>query len=328
LREAFIKEAHGADFRSRRGCAKFADEVASTAVCRLLVGRIPRTKLIEPFDPPLKSRALSSRWSYPVLVSRSHLSLSCFEAFPERSHSRHWKHGSIPVIGLTGVIGSGKSRFAALLGQRGAVVIDADSVGHEVLDQPEITRRVVQRFGPGVLRSEGGVKDWLIDRRALGSIVFADPAARRELEAIVHPEMFRRFEAAIMFESGRGLAPAIILDAAILFEAGWNALCDLVVFLDASLPVRLGRVARDRGWTAEVLRAREVAQWSADAKSERSDIRIRNDAGLEALEQNADRLFALATTPSRGTPPLFDGNGGRLVGHSYQPVPAAPGDAR
>ena len=149
-----------------------------------------------------------------------------------------------------------------------------------------------------------GGADRPINRRALGSIVFTERGARRDLEAIVHPEMRRRFEAIIAHETARGLAPAIVLDAAILFEAGWDSLCDLVVFVDASLPVRLDRVARDRGWTAEVLRAREAAQWPAEAKRERASISIRNDASLEALEQNVDRLLRDRDRRRRGRPAL------------------------
>ena len=92
-----------------------------------------------------------------------------------------------------------------------------------------------------------------------------------------------------------GKAPAVVLDAAILLEAGWDSLCDLVVFVDASQPVRLERVARDRGWTAEVLQAREAAQWPRDRKLGRADIVIHNDSSLEILDQNVDRLFRLVT---------------------------------
>ena len=90
-------------------------------------------------------------------------------------------------------------------------------------------------------------------------------------------------------------APAVVLDAAILLEAGWDNLCDLVVFVDASQPVRLHRVARDRGWTAEVLQSREAAQWPRERKLSRADIVIHNDSSLEILDQNVDRLFRLAT---------------------------------
>jgi dephospho-CoA kinase len=233
----------------------------------------------------------------------------------------------IPVIGLTGTIGGGKSRVAALLGRRGAVVIDADAVGHEVLARGDIVRRVVERFGTAVLEASGVLDHPRVDRKLLGRLVFADPAARHDLEAIVHPEMRRRFEQAIEHERARAKAPAIVLDAAILLEAGWDSLCDLVVFVDASLPVRLDRVLRDRGWTEAVLRARDSAQWPSEVKRERANITIRNDASLESLEQNVDLLFSMVTGgPALDLPP--EGSGSRFVGDSYGPVPIAPGDAR
>jgi len=208
-----------------------------------------------------------------------------------------WKHGAVPVIGLTGAIGGGKSQVAALLGQRGAVVIDADRVGHEVLEQPEVRRQVIERFGALVVAHGPDATASLgaIDRQALGSIVFASRPALDDLEAIVHPQMRQQFEAIIDHESVRGRAPAVVLDAAILLEAGWDNLCDLVVFVDASQPVRLHRVARGRGWTAEVLQAREAAQWPRERKLSRADIVIHNDSSLEILDQNVDRLFRLAT---------------------------------
>src|SRR5208283_5998269 len=92
-----------------------------------------------------------------------------------------------------------------------------------------------------------------------------------------------------------GDAPVIALDAAILLEAGWDDLCDLLVFVDASQPVRLERVASGRGWTAEVLQAREAAQWPREHKLSRVDIVIHNDSSLEILDQNVDRLFRLVT---------------------------------
>src|ERR1051325_4327143 len=90
----------------------------------------------------------------------------------------------IPVVGLIGGIGSGKSYVAGLMSKRGAVVIDADAVGHEVLEEPEIRRQIVARFGPGVMRTvqADGSEHGLIDRRALGSLVFADRRALCDLE--------------------------------------------------------------------------------------------------------------------------------------------------
>ncbi|MGC8642413.1 MAG: dephospho-CoA kinase, partial [Isosphaeraceae bacterium] len=118
---------------------------------------------------------------------------------------------------------------------------------------------------------------------------------------------------------------AIVLDAAILFEAGWDRLCDLVVFIDAPFPVRLGRVARQRGWTAEVLQARETAQWPVDVKRERASVRVRNDASLDALEQNADRLLEIVNRGSAADPLLEQSP---VVGPCSESIPVVPGDAR
>jgi len=208
-----------------------------------------------------------------------------------------WKHGAIPVIGLIGGIGAGKSRVADLLKARGAVVIDADAVGHEVLQDPEVIDRLVGRFGISILRPAAEPPDRrrAVDRRELGAIVFADSAALRDLENVVHPRMYRTFERIIESEVSRGAAPLIVLDAAILLETGWDRVCDLVVFVDAPAAVRLDRVARGRGWTAETLKAREATQWPVDTKRERADVVLRNDSGLESLEAEVDGLFRSLT---------------------------------
>ena len=241
--------------------------------------------------------------------------------FPARPGQ--FKHGAIPVAGLTGTIGSGKSRVAATLRRLGALVIDADVVGHEVLEQPEVLRAVVARFGTEVRHSS----EASIDRRALGSIVFADPSALRDLEAILHPVMRRRFEEIIACAILETATELVILDAAILLEAGWDSLCDLVIFVDASLPIRLDRVARSRGWTAEMLQAREAAQWTGERKRPLANVRLRNEASLEDLDRNVARLFSILTGSSQADLP-DPGIAGRFVGHSYGPPPLAPGNSR
>ena len=261
------------------------------------------------------------------------MSSSCSGAFSLASLPGRWKHGTVPVIGLTGAIGGGKSQVAALLTKRGAVVIDADSVGHEVLEHSEVRRQVIARFGAGVVEHgpDAAATPGSINRQALGSIVFAARPALDDLEAIVHPQMRRQFEAIIDRESVRGRAPMVVLDAAVLLEAGWDNLCDLLVFVAASQPVRLQRVARGRGWTAEVLQAREAAQWPREHKLSRADIVIHNDSSLEILDQNVDRLFRLVTdrqsSDSRvsGTPASS-----RLSGSAagFSAVTLQPGDPR
>ncbi len=169
-------------------------------------------------------------------MSSSRSGVFALPALPDR-----WNHHAVPVIGLTGAIGAGKSQVAALLGQRGAVVIDADIVGHEVLERSDVHRQVIDRFGAAVLgKRTDAATSGPIDRRALGSIVFASRQALNDLEAIVHPPMRQEFQTIIDRERSRPEAPAVVLDAAILLEAGWDSLCDLVVFVAAARPVRQG----------------------------------------------------------------------------------------
>ncbi len=206
-----------------------------------------------------------------------------------------YRHGPVPVIGLIGGIGAGKSEVAGILKERGAVVIDADVVGHELLREPAVLGRIVDRFGPGVLT--GGDRDGrspaTIDRRALGAIVFGDHGARRDLESIVHPPMRARFLAAIEREQRRGHQPArlVVLDAAILLEAGWDDLCDQVVFVDAPRDERVGRAARQRGWSAADFAAREQAQWPCQKKRPLADRVITNDGGIDSLRLEVDRAL-------------------------------------
>jgi dephospho-CoA kinase len=215
--------------------------------------------------------------------------------------TRPWKHGPIPVLGLIGGIGSGKSAVAAILAAKGGVVIDADRVGHELLCEPEIRDQIVARWGDTVLdRTESAaIAGPRIDRRALGAIVFADPENRRELEAIVHPRMRDRFRREIERLTRLGEARVIVLDAAILCEAGWDDLCDRVVFVDAPLSVRRRRVATQRGWSLNALESREAAQWPCDIKRSRADIVLANDSGMDDLESEVGRLDDLLGDSTR-----------------------------
>src|SRR4051794_3481849 len=133
-----------------------------------------------------------------------------------------WKHGPIPVLGLIGGIGGGKSRGAAMLAEEGGVVIDADSVGHALLDQRPGRDLVVARFGPQILAPSGEAEAEAatdgspspppaIDRRTLGAIVFKQPSALRQLEAILHPRMRRTFERAIARTVRRGQARCVVI---------------------------------------------------------------------------------------------------------------------
>jgi dephospho-CoA kinase len=212
----------------------------------------------------------------------------------------------VPVLGLIGGIGAGKSLVAAELAKRGALVVDADAVGHALLDQTPSRHEIVRRFGPEVLDREADTPR--IDRRALGRIVFEDRHSLRDLEGILHPRMRKTFERAIARAVRKGAGQVIVLDAAILLEAGWDDLCDRIWYVDAPREVRLERLASQRGWTAPMLAAREQAQMPAEVKRQRADVVIQNDGDAqEQLSNEIERLWGELTKPPRGRPKSASG---------------------
>ncbi len=158
-------------------------------------------------------------------------------------------------IGLTGPIGCGKSTVAGWLGERpGVVVIDADQVAREVVEPGEpALDAVVARFGPGVLRDDGS-----LDRAGLGRIVFADPAALRDLEAITHPAVRPRILAAIA-DAEAAEARAVVIEAIRLVEGGLAEMCDEVWLVTCDPTVQRERLV-GRGASSDDAERRIAAQ--------------------------------------------------------------------
>jgi dephospho-CoA kinase len=193
---------------------------------------------------------------------------------------------SKPVIGLIGGIGSGKSRVAEAFVRRGARVISGDRIGHEALRQPDVREQVARRWGRGILDAAGEV-----DRRKLGAAVFADPAQRRELEALVFPWIGRRIREEVAAAQDDAAAALVVLDAAVMLEAGWNNVCDRIVYVHAPRAERLRRLAAQRGWGAKEVAARENAQLSLTDKVTRADHAVDNSGPPERITQQVDVLL-------------------------------------
>jgi dephospho-CoA kinase len=191
------------------------------------------------------------------------------------------------TIGLTGGIGSGKSTAAKILAELGAPAIDADKVGHEIY-QPGTPayRELIDAFGEGILAS-----DRTIDRRKLGPIVFADPAALKRLNAIVHPKMFARMGEMVAAMRRCGETRPIVIEAAILIEANWQPLFDEIWLVTASRDRVIERVERDRGLKPEQTEARIRAQLSDEERRKYATSVIRNDGTLEELRAAVTRLW-------------------------------------
>ncbi len=187
-------------------------------------------------------------------------------------------------VGLTGGIASGKSAVAQRLAAKGALVIDADVLAREVVEPgtPGLAA-VVERFGPSVLRPDGSM-----DRAAMGRLVFADAAARRDLEAIIHPAVRAR---------AAGLTAAAPDDAIVvqmiplLVETGQADAFDLVVVVDCDPAVQLLRIMDRDGLSRAEAATRLEAQASRDERLEAADLVIDNSGSLTDLDEQVDAVW-------------------------------------
>ena len=190
------------------------------------------------------------------------------------------------TIGLTGGIGSGKSVVADLLREQGATIIDADRLGHEAYTpNSEAWTQVVAAFGEGILTAEGE-----IDRRKLGAIVFSDPAQLERLNGIMHPLMAGMVQQRKVQLSEASVAVAVV-EAAVLFEAGWETLVDEVWTTVAPDDVVVERLRQRNGLSAQEASKRINSQMSSEDRIRRSDVVIENASDLVALQHQVKALW-------------------------------------
>ncbi len=190
------------------------------------------------------------------------------------------------VIGLTGGIGSGKSTVATMLGELGATVIDADRVGHDVYRPgSDGFRRVVEAFGDDVVATDG-----TIDRRVLGAKVFADPAALRRLNALVHPLIGLEIRDRLMRAQGEASALPIVVEAAIMMEAGWTFFDEVWVVVVAP-ETAIARVTASRGMTRDEVQRRIDAQMTSAERRARATRVIENDGTPAELRAQVEAAW-------------------------------------
>jgi dephospho-CoA kinase len=198
-------------------------------------------------------------------------------------------------IGLTGGIGSGKSTVAAMLVERGAILLDADAMVRELQMQGmPVLAAMVQRWGDRILDAAGG-----LDRQAVADIVFADPDELTALNLIVHPavgdEMTRRREEL------SGTDATVILDIPLLVESGHKGLAGIVV-VDVDPEVAVERLVAGRGFTATDARNRISRQASRSQRLERADLVVDNSGTLDDLVHQVDLAWEWIATLQRPEP--------------------------
>jgi len=196
----------------------------------------------------------------------------------------------VPVVGLAGGIGSGKSHVAARLAARGALVSDSDAAARALLREPAIGAVLTGWWGRGILGP-----DDLPDRARIAAVVFADPTQRKRLEDLIHPLLHAQRDAALRAAAAADRPPPLfVIDAPLLFEAGLDRACDAVIFVDAPRATRLQRVRMGRGWTEAEFDRREASQIPVEQKKGRSTFIVDNggDPGEPGTGLHADRLSA------------------------------------
>jgi len=185
------------------------------------------------------------------------------------------------IIGLTGNIATGKSTVLRMLKRLGARAIDADALAHALMEKgTPVWQAVVREFGQGILSSDGS-----INRQKLGSTVFADEAALRRLEALVHPAVIVRTQELI--EGSQ--EPVVVVEAIKLIESGMDKTCDVLWVVTCSKEQQLARLVKQRGLTEEEARQRIEAQPPQEAKLALADVVIDNSGGLDETWRQVER---------------------------------------
>ena len=215
----------------------------------------------------------------------------------ERNHSttRPLDHSTTFLVGVGGNAGSGKSTFVRELTRLGAEAIDADRIGWHLLEKGAPTaRQVLKEFGPGILNSRGA-----IDRKKLGAIVFARPAARHKLNRIVHPallsEIQRQVRLHVLTPDPQPLPPVIVIDAALLFLWNWHRKVDFAVLVSSSRENKLRRLA-GQGLTLTEARNRLASQLSEPEMRRKADLVIPNNGTVAELRTRARHFYRLLKT--------------------------------
>lgn len=197
-----------------------------------------------------------------------------------------------PVIGVAGGIGAGKTLVARQLEQLGAVVVDADGIAKQLLDREDVQAKLVAWWGDSILDAQGRT-----DRQQIAQRVFETPEDRQRLETLIHPLVAEQRDRIIAAAQNDPQAVAVVVDAPLLFEVGWNHECDRIIFVKADRSLRLEREREHRGWDESELMRREKIQLPLDKKLELAhDVVENNSSEAECLEQVRNVLQRILTT--------------------------------
>lgn len=189
-------------------------------------------------------------------------------------------------IGVTGGIGSGKTMVCRLFERLGRHVIEADALAKTLADTDAGVKALIRRaFGGGSFDPSGR-----LDRRAMAELVFAHPARLRELNAIIHPAVFKAVDRELAGLPASRTHPYVLIEAALIFETGFDARLDHTIAVQAPQQLRIARIGERDGLLEGDIRRRMRSQMPASAKARRADFVIGNDGSLEDLAASVRAL--------------------------------------
>jgi len=192
-----------------------------------------------------------------------------------------------PVIGILGGICSGKSTVANEFAKLGCAIIDADEIGHKLLNNAEIKKTVIEAFGDNILNPSG-----IINRDKLAQIVFSDAVKIKQLNDILHSEILAKIQELIDHYQGQPNIRAIVLDAPLVIEVGWQDHCDSLVFVACNLDKRAERAKKFKKTNKNQLIIRENFQISLDIKQNLAEYTLDNNAGVSDIASQVVNIFS------------------------------------
>jgi len=191
------------------------------------------------------------------------------------------------IIGITGNFGTGKTTVSKMLAELGAVTISADELGHEFLQPNTQTyTKILAAFGKSILKPDGE-----IDRSKLGRLVFADAAALKKLNQIMHPRIYEIVRQKITEESQKSGVQVVVIEAALLIEAGWIPLLDQLWVTIAPEATIVRRLKSSRGLSEEQVLARLHTQMPQEEKAKQANVVIDTDCPIDELRSKVSELW-------------------------------------
>ena len=186
------------------------------------------------------------------------------------------------VVGLTGNIGCGKSTVADMFKEMGAYVIEADRIGHLILKREEVKEKLVNLFGESILD-----KDKKVSRKKLRGIVFKDKEKLKKLNSILHPLIGQVVSEKVKSSNKE----VVVVEAALIFEAGWESIMDKIVVVNCSKDKQIERIRKSTSLTMDEIEAIMRAQLPSQEKVSRADFVLENDGDLNHLRENVKKLW-------------------------------------